>query len=303
MRTVLAIDGGGIRGIIPAKILTMLESSGKPCCIQFDLIAGTSTGGIIALGLSAGIPAKELLGIYTSSASTIFPRSFWGKVKSLGGLLDEKYPTKPLRKALLNVFGERIFDKMFLKTNCLITAYDIERREPRFFKSYNSGAAKTIVDVALSTAAAPTYFEPVRIYDFAQDDYEVFIDGGLTAQNPALCAYIEAKKLWPNEDIRVLSIGTGVDCRPIHYDKARDWGIAGWARPILETLFDASMKVAHHHMSQLLDAKSYLRLQAELPKDLSAMDAVDKTVLRNLELIGDSLYVHNEERIKSLLSE
>jgi uncharacterized protein len=201
---VLSIDGGGIRGIIPAMVLGEIEDrTGKPASELFDLIAGTSTGGILALGLAKPTvgsnkpqyKAEELAELYEKEGGRIFSRSVWHRTRALGSTLEEKYPSEGIEGVLDEYFGEtRLQDAL---TNVLVAAYEIERRIPWFFRSER---AKERIDydfpmkqVARATSAAPTYFEPVKIGAEGSSDYYALIDGGVFANNPALCAYVEAR--------------------------------------------------------------------------------------------------------------
>lgn len=246
---VLSIDGGGIRGIIPAMLLAEIEERTQtPIARLFDLIAGTSTGGILALGLTVrgenGAPkyrAQELVELYEREGRNIFNRSTWHRLRACGNAVEEKYSADGIRSVLERKFGNaRLKDAL---ADLLVPSYEIERRMPFFFRS-RMAREKTeydyeIRDVALATSAAPTYFEPHRIV-VNQDplDYYALIDGGVFANNPAMCAYAEAKAQDPRADVLLVSFGTGELVRPIFYDEAKDWGLINWAQPILGTVFD-----------------------------------------------------------------
>jgi patatin-like phospholipase/acyl hydrolase len=140
---VLSIDGGGIRGIVPALVLAELEArSGRPVCDLFDLIGGTSTGGILALALtrpgqsSPPAPrwrASEIVALYREEGPRIFTRSLGKRITSVEGLLDERYANGPLREVLERYLGETTVDQAL--TDVFVTAYDLEARKPKFFKS------------------------------------------------------------------------------------------------------------------------------------------------------------------------
>ncbi|HEY7328780.1 MAG TPA: patatin-like phospholipase family protein [Gemmataceae bacterium] len=190
MKRVLAIDGGGIRGIIPASFLERLEyHSGKRVHELFDLIAGTSTGGILALGYVTppyGKTAGELLDLYRMNGHVIF-----GSKKWWGPLFRPKYDVGPLERLMDKYFGETLLSKAIVPT--LVTSYDIHLRRNQVFKSWETGRDMRkdykMKDVARATSAAPTYFEPAVLGE------GVFVDGGLMANNPAGVAYAEAKRL------------------------------------------------------------------------------------------------------------
>jgi hypothetical protein len=186
---ILSIDGGGIRGIIPAMVLAELERlTGRPACELFDLVAGTSTGGIIALGVTVpgegGKPrwsAHDLADLYVSEGPKIFHRSLARTIRTLDGLLVEKYAASGLEAALERYMADTRLPQALTKV--LITSYDIHKHEPFFFKSFKprarvassprDGAAEQAAAssppqpadypmrvVARATSAAPTYFEP-----------------------------------------------------------------------------------------------------------------------------------------------
>lgn len=291
---ILSLDGGGIRGIIPARILTTIEDKTKrPIADMFDLIAGTSTGGILATGLAGSVggnkpirTAAELLNMYVDRGSEIFKRSLWKGITSVGGLRDERYSAGPLETVLADTLGEAELKDVI--TNVLIPSYDIEGRGdyrgggPYFFKS---SKAKTdpdynyfLRDVARATSAAPTYFEPAHIENRSGTAWTALIDGGVFANNPAACAYAEARKLGAEPgEIILVSLGTGELQRPIKYGDAKDWGIIEWAVPVLSVIFDGVADTVHYQMDQLLPdsagKRCYYRFDTGLDKALDDFDA------------------------------
>jgi len=244
MKKILSLDGGGIRGIIPAIILSHIEKKTKKKTSDlFDLIAGTSTGGILALGLT--IPnsnkapkysADDLKDLYEKNGRKIFDRSFWRGITSGAGWLEEEYDHKPLEKVLHSYFGNTLLKSALKKV--LISCYGIQKRKPHFFKSwrkeYNNVPMKK---VARATSAAPTFFEPLKLrYD---DNICALIDGGVFINNPAISAYSEAIRLWGiNEDYIVISLGTGQLTREIKYEDAKGWGKLEWIRPVIDCMMD-----------------------------------------------------------------
>ena len=168
MYKVLSIDGGGIRGVIPAVLLEHIEKkTGKRIAELFDLIVGTSTGGILAIGLTVpgarGVPkysATEMLALYAERGTEIFARSFWRGVTSLGGALDENYDHRPLERILKEYAGDATLRDCVKPV--VITSYDIERRQPYFFKTRKALRTKDrnhfLRDAARATSAAPTFF-------------------------------------------------------------------------------------------------------------------------------------------------
>ena len=176
---VLAIDGGGIKGLYSSTILEHLEEKYN-CNLSdyFDLICGTSTGGLIALALSLNIPAKDISAMYINKGSTIFPRrGIWRQLFWKG-----KYSDEPLKKVLYEIFGDRKISES--KNLLCIPTYSITDARPWVFKyDHKEGQLKRdnkakYVDVALATSAAPTYFPVTEITYF---DSKQFIDGGVWA--------------------------------------------------------------------------------------------------------------------------
>ena len=288
MANVLAIDGGGIRGIIPALVLADLERrSGRRIAELFQLIAGTSTGGLLALALTRPdpSPAAELVDLYVDEGTRIFSRSLKRKILSLGGLLDERYPLGPLERVLAEQLGDaRLADAL---CDVLVTAYALEERRPYLFKS-----AAARVDAArdvpmalagLATSAAPTYFEPVRVGGLA------LIDGGVYAANPAMSAYAEVRRHRPGEDVLLVSLGTGELTDPIRYEDARDWGRLEWVRPLIDVIFDGVSDTVDYELRQLLPADDYLRFQTRLEQASGELDDASTGNIRALVREGERL--------------
>jgi uncharacterized protein len=288
---VLSIDGGGIRGVIPAMVLSEIEKRANTCTAElFDLIAGTSTGGILALGFTRpsanGRPeysASDLARLYEKEGKRIFARSLWHRTIALDNLLDEKYPAGGLESVLKEYFGEvRLRDAV---TEVLVPSYELETREPWFFARHKAreDAANDFPMrfVARATSAAPTYFEPEELTSGAL--HGGLVDGGVYANNPALCGYVEAKKLHPEaDDYLVVSLGTGQHTRPIHYAEAKDWGLALWAKPILNVVFDGVSDTVDHQMKILCQDsdegdRRYYRYQTELDVGSDDLDNASAT--------------------------
>jgi patatin-like phospholipase/acyl hydrolase len=302
---ILAIDGGGIRGIIPARILEEIETkTGKHIAGMFDMIAGTSTGGILALGLAKpdgtgnGKPqycASDLLKLYFTQGHTIFPQSIWRKIRTADYTLDERYPSNGIETVLQQYFGTSYLREAL--TNLLITSYEIEIRMPWLFRSDRAKKNKEfdfpMWQVARATSAAPTYFEPARIDKLNGEGNWALVDGGTYANNPAMCAYAEARKLDPDADILLVSLGTGELTRPIHYQAAKDWGLIGWAKPILDVVFDGVSKTTDYQLHQLIPAaagkRRHYRFQASLTIASDDMDNTDPKNLNDLQAQADAL--------------
>jgi uncharacterized protein len=290
---ILAIDGGGIRGLIPAVVLADLERrTGRRTAEMFDLIAGTSTGGILACGLTRpgddGAPAftaADLIGLYESEGPEIFHASLIKRIESVGGYADERYDDRGLNAALRRYLdGTRLSEAV---TDLFITAYEIERREAFFFRSSRARTDPTydftFVDTARATSAAPTYFEPVRVSDVAGADSYALIDGGVFALNPSMCAFAELAAAGRRDEIDlVVSLGTGSHTRRLPFEDVRGWGQVEWARPLIDVVFDGVAQTVDFELGQLLGPERYVRLQIRLTE---ASDDLDDASDRNLEAL------------------
>ena len=308
----LAIDGGGIRGIIPAIILAEIERrTEKPISELFDLIAGTSTGGILALGLTRpngqGRPsytARELVGLYENEGDSIFSCSIKHRIRAVVNIFEEKYPSKALEEVLDKYFGESRLKEAL--TDVFIPAYEIERRIPFFFES-RKARQKARYDfpmkqVVRAATAAPTYFEPLKLETDEVSDYYALIDGGVFANNPAMCGYVEAKKVYGSgTDVLIVSLGTGEYTRKISYEEARGWGLANWAQPILDVVFDGVSNTIHHQMNTLRQCeggpKHYYRFQATLDQGSNDLDDTCRENIRDLKLTAEAVVRENKDML------
>jgi hypothetical protein len=303
---ILSIDGGGIRGIIPALILQNIEERAeKPISELFHMIAGTSTGGILACALTAPVingkprKAEEIVRLYRERGKEIFDSSFWHGFGSLGGMTDEKYESGNLE----NILDEYLQDAKLsgVEQDLLITSYNIELRKPFFFKSWKARGNKLregetkqdrnfyLKDVARATSAAPTYFEPALISNIKEKKFPL-IDGGVFANNPAMCALSSARILYPGKTrFLIVSIGTGETQREIPYDKAKDWGLIAWTRPVLYIFMDGVSDAVHYHLEQEFLKRDYFRFQIDFgsdPVDESAPnDDMDDARPENIRLL------------------
>ena len=277
---VLSIDGGGIRGLIPALVLAEVEArTGRRVAELVDLVAGTSTGGILACALTrpGAATALELVELYRTEGPRIFRRSLWQRIRSLEGLVEEKHDDAALVDALARYLGPgRLSDAT---TKVLVTAYDLQAREPHFFKSWRDGDLDApLRTVARATAAAPTYFEPLEV------GRRSLVDGGVFATNPAMCAYAEVVRLTGAAPSFVLSLGTGSQMRPITQAQAAGWGLVEWVRPVIDVVFDGVADTVGYQLGQLMPAGGVVRLQTDLDR---ASDALDDASARNLALLEE----------------
>lgn len=290
---ILSIDGGGIRGILPAAVLALCEDRfchGRSAGEFFDYIAGTSTGGIIALGLSIGLRAKDILAIYMEHGSEIFPprrhyrnltlrkiQSSWHFLRNLNR---HKYEREALRRNLLETFGERLFGHA--ERRLVIPSFD-EYNEVHLFKTphhgdYQRDWKEKIIDVALSTSAAPTFFSTYRNGD------RHFADGGVWANNPIMAALVDAMACYDvdRRDVWILSLGCIESDFAFTEHQMTKGGIWHWKEIISSAmrlqsqnaLGQAGLLIGRDHllrvdvepMQDAIELDDYSRAAAELPE-------------------------------------
>ena len=306
VRRILTIDGGGIRGLVSAIWLQALQqrlhAAGKGALHEhFDLMAGSSTGALVAAGLGIGMPASQIVSLYEHFGDEVFPGAaerLWSRVtRSFSqGLSAPRYSPKGLERVLKRVFGERTLGSVTLRTMAI--AYDTVTRNPMFFKSFKAEHADLpLWEVCRAATAAPTYF-PAHLATIERRR-RALIDGGVVANNPTACAIAEAVRL--NNDasldgIVLLSVGTGQTTRPISEREATTWGALEWAIPIIDVLFDGSADSVDYIARQILGDAHYFRLQAPLARGYDDFDNVDRTNLAALRQTAEALLDQTEAR-------
>jgi patatin-like phospholipase/acyl hydrolase len=326
---ILSIDGGGIRGVLPGIVMVRLEeklqrfSGNKNARIAdyFDLLAGTSTGGILSLSYlipdEKGKPllsAQDSVDLYLEKGSDIFSVNLWQKIRSGAGIFDEKYNEKALEKALEHTFKDLMLSDL-LKP-CIIASYDVENAKPHFFKQHkatNKIYNFKVKDAARATSAAPTYFEAAKVTNEIGSSFAL-VDGGLFANNPAMAAYSEARAMtFPDKaefpsakDMLIISVGTGSKSKSYGYDKIKNWGQIEWVKPVIEIMMSGSSSVTHYHLDKIYDTlalktdkNNYHRLEPEVK---TADLEMDNATPKNLQKLKDDAlnYVSDEVVDKEL---
>ncbi len=293
VKYILSVDGGGIRGIIPAIILAEIEQRTRKTIAEiFDLMAGTSTGGIVVAGLckkdKPQYSANDLVEFYREYGPYIFKSSFFRR-SILSWFNCAQYPHKNIESVLDKYFGEDILKNTL--SNVLITSYDIQNNCPFFFKSWKEGNIK-LKDALRAAPAAPTYFAPK--YLKVNQKEMVLVDGGVFANNPAACAYASGKRLFPNDDILLLSIGTGRTDRSIA--NSRRFGKIGWIKPLLNVMFASSLDAVNYQLDQVI-ADKYIRIQSQLKIASPDMDNITSKNIKSLQQEANAMIEDNQELI------
>lgn len=294
---ILSIDGGGIKGLYSSKVIEHLEEQ-FDCNISeyFDMICGTSTGGILALALSLDIKASEISKLYSQKGSKIFPsqNKYWGMAKQL--IFKGKYSDEELRKALEETFKE----KRIRDSNCLlcIPSYSITDARPFIFKYDHKEGGLTrdnnalYVDVALATSAAPTYFPMAEIEYY---DNKQFVDGGIWANNPSLVGFIEALTYFVGEDkefdeVKILSISSLTNTSGKKTGINRFRSFRHWRNDLFESMMTGQAKFNEYFMSKINEINSipvsHIRVPSEvLSPEQQSIVHLDKATPEAIDLL------------------
>ncbi|QTG98245.1 patatin-like phospholipase family protein [Wolbachia endosymbiont of Rhagoletis indifferens] len=300
---ILSVDGGGIRGIIPAIILAEIEKRArKPIAEIFDLMAGTSTGGIVVAGLckkdKPQYSANDLVEFYQEYGSYIFKSSFLRR-SIFSWFNCAQYSHKNIEFVLDKYFGDDTLQNTL--SNVLLTSYDIHNNHPFFFKSWKEDRNFIkLKDALRATTSAPTYFAPK--YLKINHKETVLVDGGVFANNPAACAYASGKRLFPNDDILLLSIGTGRTDRSIEYANSKRFGKIGWIKPLLHVMFASSLDSVNYQLDQVIGDK-YIRIQSQLKIASPDMDNITSKNIKSLQQEASKMIEDNQKVIEKFCIE
>lgn len=291
MFRILSLDGGGYKGMFSAAILDRLAADLQIDLLShFDLLAGTSTGAIIALGLAAGLTPAQLLSFYADQGPAIFPGR---RARTLRRLVRSKYNPAPLAAALQEALGSRTLAES--RVPLLIPSYDLCNDEVHLFrtphdKRLRRDGRERMVDVALASTAAPTFFPAHRLRGMR------LVDGGMWANNPSMVAIVEALTAFgrPLEEIVLISIGTTTETSRRHARLDRG-GIAQWASSAPELVIRGQSLCASNHAGLLLGER-YLRVDPRVPAGELALDR-----LTSEQLLGRA--EHESRRISPKVSQ
>lgn len=294
---ILSIDGGGIKGILPARILAEVEAEfckGKPLSSYFDMITGTSTGGILGIGLTANIKARNLLAMYLDRGSEIFPKK--------GNALLSPFSTIHDRKALESIVRETLGTRKFGEANtrlCIPSLYN--QGEPVMRKTahhpdYKKDHAREMASVALETSAAPLFLGGYK------ESEEIFLDGGLFINNPIMAAVVDALACHDvqRHQVKVLSLGCGFT--PLQFDeKVAKKGAAYWAK---NSQRFASHLQSHNALGQaglLIGRNNIIRIDPTVSEGIG-MDDYEQAAARLPEL-GKRSFTDNKSDIAHFFEE
>lgn len=293
---ILSMDGGGVRTLASITFLKRLErETGIKIHEKFDYFVGTSAGAISCLGLAVKkFSARELEGMWSNkNLVRIMKQSSW---EAKFGLLQSKpkYQSDGKRTVLTNYFGKSTLTEAVKPVAVL--SYDIQKREPVLFRSYDSRYGEvSIVDVADATSAAPIYYPTAQVGD------RFLIDGAIVANHPVLHGYVEAKKLFPDNELHVLSIGTGLNKRPFKGEASKDWGIIGW---MMHDLFGLMVESSlDHELAGDIIGEHYLRVNSPLNGVNRRLDDRSESNLKKIIKMGDSWWDKFGQQAVKLLTQ
>lgn len=301
---ILSIDGGGIRGIYPTHILRCIEERHQINLFDtFDMIAGTSTGSIIAAGVATGVHTADIVAMYKEHGARIFRKKRFflpgKKLKDLQPIFDSIYDAQHLRVVLTEVFqGKRLGD---IKKPLLLPATDIGNGCVHVLKSgysreFTRDNNVLVKDAVLASCSAPTYFNPHKL------DYYLLADGGLWANNPALAAVIDAQKRLgiAQDDIQILSIGTGHSKTMYGTNASRKWGlINGWKhKEFISFILSLQSQSALNYLNLMLRPEQIKRVdfESDLPLPLDDVSMLDDLISK-----ADHKFTHESEAIRAFI--
>jgi patatin-like phospholipase/acyl hydrolase len=290
---ILSITGGGIRGLLTLYVLKDLEDKlDKPLHTYFEYIAGTSTGGIIAIMLSCGYSVSHLIDLYETHGSSIFcKRPFrlgWFRPK-----YDDEYFNNILKDYL---------DGAETKTNLIVPSYNYTKKSKRIFNSYDpKDDSVSLFEVARSTSSAPSFFKPIKI----EGDY--YIDGGLVINNPSQLAYTEAIKFINSRNtsykkVNVFSFGTGrLDTEEML--KKNGGGKIFWAKASVDILLNEQAKTTDYFMSKMYKYQKggkYFNIEPVIEKSSSKLDDASASNMVDMKLDGEKSAELNSKNIRKI---
>lgn len=289
MKKVLSIDGGGMHGIIAASVLEHLEAmTGRSIAAQFNLVVGTSIGGLLAVALTQEVPlytARRVREILEAHGHEIFIRR-WLPIRWLFG---PKYDARHLEAFLQRYLSGGPLSRSLVPV--VLTAYNIERRQPVFMQSWvKEWRAYPCWKAARATSAAPTYFSP----------FERMVDGGIYVNNPAAVAEAEARRLWPDQELFILSLGNGEHTRPIKQEDAKDDGLAEWAPHIISCMMDGQSKATDLTLRER-PGLTYFRLQTCLDNAYDEFDRADEKQIKLLRQDADEMIEEHQSDLQQII--
>lgn len=331
MKIILSIDGGGIRSIIPTAILAYLEKriqetqKNKNLRIAnlIDFVTGTSTSSI--LGAIMLIPDKkkisapkysmeEILQMYFNEGEFIYKENFFHSLKTLWGLIGPKYSETNINSFLLQQLNHYKLENLIKP--CMFTGYDIKNKKVRLYTNCDDDKKSInyyVKDIIRGSIAFPSYFSPASVRNGM--NIETIIDGGIFAENPCMCGYIEAskilfknnKKIFPSpRHLIIISLGTGKLQKKLYsFKKSKKWGRIQWFSPILDIIRTSSSEVINYQLEKLFKSynktNNYIRINPLIINGSPSLNDGSKKNLLNLLKDANNYIENNKEKLDSLV--
>ena len=290
------MDGGGVRTLASITFLKLLEKKlGVKIHEKFDFFIGTSAGAISCLALaSKNFSAIDLEKIWApNNLKKTMQSSSW---ELRLGLLQSnpKYTNVGKREVLKKYFGKTILGES--NKPVAVLSYDIQKRSPVLFRSYDKEDKDiSLVDVGDATSAAPIYYPTAKVGS------RYLIDGAIVANHPVLHGYVEAKKLFPDSEIRVLSVGTGLSKRSLNGEASMKWGIVGW---LMHDLFGLMVESSlDHELAGEIIGQHYLRVNSAINSVNRRLDDRSSSNIQRVVKMGEDWWEQFGDRTVKLLSE
>jgi patatin-like phospholipase/acyl hydrolase len=315
---ILSVDGGGYLGLATAAFIAETERHfGVMCHDRFDMFCGTSTGAIIALALASGMTGSEIVALYQSFGSQVFRNSIPGAraLRIVRSFFVSRYSNHALKTALEGAFGDMALGDIKAKgKSVLITAFSVSTGKPRVFKTDHSSDltrddSYLVRDVALASAAAPVYLPLVPLRAPANGSEELYCDGGVFANHPALLGYAEAishLSLEP-DDVQILSLSTPradlserASARSVFQQYLLSRGLISWGTKLAGVMIDSTSMIAHETLRRLVSWRPeshsrYVRIMLDKPRGVD-MDVATRSATDTLIQVGSEKAYSTEIR-------
>lgn len=329
---IISIDGGGVRGIVPAivlqyienKIIELVNDPDARISDFVDFVAGTSTGSIITSMMLTPdknrrpiYKMEDIVNAYFELADVVFKKHFWRNVKTLWGILGPKYSPENIDKQLIKKLDH--WRMIELLKPCAITGYDIKTRKPTIFTNRDDKLKYGnyfVKDIVRGSTSIPAFFEPSYFRNGV--NINTVIDGGVFANNPSMIAYIEVlktkeiknkfnHKIDPT-DILFLSFGTGeTELKTYNFRTVKRWGMLKWFMPILNILLQSVREVTNHEMYMLFDtynaSENYHRINPEIIHGSSSGEDGSETNMKRLKQDALNYIISNKDYLDNLAKE
>lgn len=286
VKYVLSLNGGGVKGLFTLQILKHLKPLLKEHDIKFDLIIGTSIGSILGTGWALDLDLEHIFS--QEQVNQIFPKT-WFNTHWWKWVADYPlYDGQGKRELLDELFGP--LEEKHLRTPVLIPTFNLSTNRPKLWDLQTTLTPRSTILHAASSP--PVYLPSVEIND------ELYVDGGVCANHPALWGYLEAKKRWLTEEIKILNIGTGLDQDWTKYKKAKAWGGIKWLENgLLDMIMSAPETLADEQISQLCGTENYLKINGIIPH--IELNDTDPHTLKVLQELGEKLWLYSKDKISS----